>query len=100
MDADQVIVQFAEAIIGGGVGGAAAEGVAHEDIAETGGAQGGDEFGLAVLRVKGGIGNGPDVDEEFNGILLQQVEEGGERTGAVADGEKHGIKLISLANIC
>lgn len=93
---DEFIIQFANAVITGGVGGAATEGIAHVDVAKAGGAQGGDEFGLAVLGVEGGIGDGTDIDEEFNGILFQQLEEGGERTGAVADGEKHGIKLRNL----
>jgi hypothetical protein len=32
--------------------------------------------------------------------LIQQVEEGWERAGAVADGEDHGMKLRNLANLC
>ena len=100
LSADEVVVQFAEAVVAGGVGGAAAEGVTHVDVAEACGAQGSDEFGLPVLGVEGGVGDGADVDEEFNGVLFQQVEEGWERTGAVADGEDHGMKLRNLANVC
>jgi hypothetical protein len=98
--ADEVIVQFAEAVVAGRVGGAAAEGVTHVDVAEACCAQGGDEFGLAVLGVEGGVRDGANVDEEFNGVLFQQVEKGWERTGAVADGEDHGMKLRNLANEC
>lgn len=100
LGADEVVVEFAEAVVAVWVGGAAAEGVAHVDVAEACGAQGGGEFGLAVLGVEGGVGDGADVDEEFNGILFQQVEEGWEGAGAVADGEDHGMKLRSLAKIC
>ncbi|HEY4291205.1 MAG TPA: hypothetical protein VGN00_29090 [Puia sp.] len=99
-DADEIIVQLAEAVVAGRIGGAAAESIAHVDVAEACCAQGGDEFGLAVLGVEGGVGDGADVDEKLNGVLLQQVEEGWERTGAVADGEDHGIKLRNLANVC
>ena len=100
LGADEIVVQFAEAIVADGVGGAAAEGVTHVDVAEACRAQGGDEFGLAVLGVERGVGDGADVDEEFNGVLFQQVEEGWERSGAVADGEDHGMKLMNLAKLC
>jgi len=100
LGADEIVVELAEAVVAAGVGGAAAEGVAHVDIAKACCAQGGDEFGLAVLGVEGGIGDGADVDEEFNGILFQQVEEGWEGAGAVADGEDHGMKVRNLANVC
>ena len=95
LDADEVIVEFAKAIVAGGVGRAAAEGVAHIDIAEACCADGGDQFGLSVLGIEGGVGDGADVDEEFDGVLLQQLDEVGERTGAMADGEDHNPKEIS-----
>lgn len=100
LDADELVVEFAGEGVAGAVGGAAAEGVAHIDIAEAGGAEGGDEFGLAVLGVKGGVGDGADVNEEFDGILFQELEEGGERAGAVADGEKHGMKIWLSRHNC
>ena len=97
--ADDIVVQSAEAVVAGRVGGAAAEGIAHIDVSEACCTQGGDEFGLAVLGVEGGVGDGANVDEEFNGVLFQQVEEGWERAGAVADGEDHGMKLRNLAKL-
>jgi hypothetical protein len=97
--ADEIVVQLAEAVVAAGVGGAAAEGIAHVDVTEACCTQSGDEFGLAVLGVEGGVGNGADVDEEFNGVLFQQMEKGWEWAGAVADGEDHGMKLRNLANI-
>lgn len=71
LGADELVVEFAGGGVAGAVGGAAAKGVPHVDVAEAGGAEGGDEFGLAVLGVEGGVGDGADVDEEFDGVLFQ-----------------------------
>lgn len=79
-------------------GGTAAEGIAHVDVADVGIAEGLGEDGLAVLRIKGGPGDGANVDDEVDGILAKKLQEEGEGAGAVADGEEHG-ELIFLANI-
>ena len=92
---DELIVEPAKDVVAGGVAGAATKAIAHVDIAKACRADGGDELGLAILGIEGGVRDRADVDQELNGVLFQQLQEGGKRAGAVADRKYHSSKEIS-----